>query len=158
MLDVGCAKGNFLGAARESGWQVKGVELSDYAAQRARAERGLDVFDGSLRVAIETGFVAPESFDVVTMWDTAEHLTEPLAVFRDCWSLLKPGGLLFVQTLNVDSDRAKKEGTGWHFFRPPKHLVYYGERTLKGYFERAGFRIVRNDNFAHDVVTLGGMK
>src|SRR5205814_10058518 len=47
LLDVGCALGDFLVEARASGWDVEGVEISSYAAQRAR-ERGLKIHTGKL--------------------------------------------------------------------------------------------------------------
>jgi 2-polyprenyl-3-methyl-5-hydroxy-6-metoxy-1,4-benzoquinol methylase len=158
LLDIGCAKGNFLAAARSEGWSVKGVEFSAYSASCARSERNLDVFTGTLADALANGFVRPASFDVVTAWDTVEHVADAMALFRDCAAALKPGGFLFVETLNIDSDRSKAEGQNWHFFRPPKHLFYYGEDTLTAYFHRAGFAIVRDDDFRHDVVTLAGRK
>lgn len=78
--------------------------------------------------------------------------------FKDAWKVLKPGGLLFVKTLNVDSNRSATERRNWHFFRPPKHLFYYSEKTLKEYFERAGFKLIKDDNFAYDVVVVAGQK
>jgi len=158
VLDVGCATGIFLAAAQESGWKAHGIELSDYSSQRARDERRLDVFTGTLRQALRSGELVECSCDVVTLWDTAEHLEDPMTTFKDAWSVLKPGGILFVKTLNIDGDRAAAEGQNWHFFRPPKHLFYYSEKTLKAYFKRAGFTLAKDDNFANDVVTLAGRK
>lgn len=158
ILDVGCATGLFLSAARESGWDTMGVELSDYSSEKARREHGLSVFTGTLQSALQSGALMEDSFDAVTLWDTAEHVVEPAAVFGDAWKVLKPEGLLFVKTLNIDGDRAKEEGDNWHFFRPPKHLFYYSEHTLKRYFARNGFELVADGNFANDVVTLVGKK
>ena len=138
ILDVGCATGLFLAAARESGWQPQGVELSEYSSSRAREELGLDVFTGTLQRALEAGHVREGNFHVVTMWDTVEHLVDPMAAFTVARRALKPGGLLFVETLNIDGDRAIREGQGWHFFRPPKHLFYYGESTLNDILKALG--------------------
>src|SRR5438045_8341463 len=69
LLDVGCALGDFLVEARASGWDVEGVEISSYAAQRAR-ERGLRVSAGRLE-ALE---LPAASFDVITLYDAIEHL------------------------------------------------------------------------------------
>lgn len=157
ILDVGCATGLFLLAARSEGWTARGVEFSAWSSQQAR-DAGLDVYTGTLDNAVAAEKIRPESVDVITLWDTAEHLRDPMATFRSAHTALRPGGLLFVETLNIDSDRSCAEGNRWHFFRPPKHLFFYSEKTLKAYFERSGFRIVKDDDFAHDVVTLTGQK
>ena len=73
LLDVGCHIGVFLEIAREQGWEVWGVEPSSWAAEQARA-RGLMVTTGTLK---EARFPS-DFFDVVTMWDVIEHLTDPL--------------------------------------------------------------------------------
>lgn len=158
ILDVGCATGLFLVAARKDGWETKGVEFSDYSSRIARDEHNLDVVTGKLEDALNSGRLDGESFDVVTLWDTAEHVPDPMATLKASWKALKPGGVLLIKTLNLDSDRAKEEGTGWHFFRPPKHLYYYSEKTLKEYLERAGFIFVADSDFVHDVVTVVGRK
>ena len=157
ILDIGCATGIFLLASRQSGWETQGIEFSEYASRIAR-NQNLNVCTGDTRQALNSGKIKEKDFDVVTLWDTAEHLVDPLHVFVDAYKFLKPGGVLFVQTLNIDGDKARNEGQNWHFFRPPKHLFYYSERTLKAYFERAGFDLIKDDDFSKDVVTLGGRR
>jgi 2-polyprenyl-3-methyl-5-hydroxy-6-metoxy-1,4-benzoquinol methylase len=157
ILDVGCATGEFLVAARKNGWEAKGVEYSVYSSGRARDAHNLEVFTGSLQDAVRSG-AFDEKYDVVTLWDTAEHLEDPMAVFKSAWVALRPGGLLFVQTLNIDGNIAAEQGIGWHFFRPPKHLFYFSEKTLKEYFARSGFRLLKDDEFWKDVVVLAGQK
>jgi len=65
LLDIVCAVGYLLDEAKKTGWQVKGVEISEYAAQYAREHLGLDVFCGELTVAP----YSKSEFDVVTMID-----------------------------------------------------------------------------------------
>src|SRR2546426_1917527 len=73
LLDVGCALGDFLLEAKAAGWDVEGVEISAFAAQRAR-ERGLRVSTGRL----EELDLPAASFDVITLYDSVEHLTDPV--------------------------------------------------------------------------------
>src|SRR5574340_618799 len=72
LLDVGCHIGVMVEIAQQGGWDAWGVEPSTWAAEQARA-RGLHVITGTLT---EAG-LADNYFDVVTMWDVIEHLTDP---------------------------------------------------------------------------------
>ena len=83
LLDVGCAMGSFLSTAKDDGWTVEGVELSEYGSQHTRKTLSINVFNGSLGDAVQSGSIKESFFDVVTLWDTLEHLTDPAVVFRD---------------------------------------------------------------------------
>lgn len=158
LLDVGCAMGVFLDAARNGGWDVTGVELSEFSSAYARDNLNLNVHTGSLESAIDRGRVQAGSFDVITLWDTLEHLTDPAALLKRVNYVLKEGGWFFCSTLNIDSFLSRKQGQSWHFFRPPKHLFYYSEQTLKRYLNNAGFTVKLNDDFRKDLVVLGAQK
>ena len=75
VLDVGCALGYFLETAQQHGWQTSGIDLSGYAVGRAQHHAGCDVHWGELS---EVQLPAA-SFDVITLWDVVEHMTDPLA-------------------------------------------------------------------------------
>jgi len=136
LLDVGCHLGLFLDVARRAGWQVAGVEPSRWSVERAR-ERDLDVRHGTIETA---GFPA-ESFDVVTMWDVVEHLSDPLAELRRIHRLLRPNGVLALGTMNVDALFPRLAGRRWPWYMQ-MHLVYFSRRTLHNMLAKAGFRVV----------------
>ncbi len=73
MLDIGCAAGFSLIAARERGWEAEGIECSEFCVQYARS-RGLTVHQGSLHDYPGKN----ESMDAITMWDYLEHSPDPL--------------------------------------------------------------------------------
>lgn len=96
LLDVGCGLGVFLRLANERGWQTQGVELSQFAARYAQETHELDVHNGML-----AGLDAPDgSFDVVTFWDSIEHVAQPREDFDRAVRLVRPGGLLLITTDN----------------------------------------------------------
>src|SRR5213594_1127797 len=105
LLDVGCALGDFLLEAKASGWDVEGVEVSSFAAQRAR-ERGLRVTTGRL----EDLDLPAASFDAITLYDSVEHLADPVATLAAARRLLVPGGLLHLVTPNVGGLQARVLG------------------------------------------------
>lgn len=126
MLDIGAATGFFLDIARKRGWETAGVEPSDHAAAMGRA-KGIDVRTGTLD-ALE----APDhSFDVITMWDVIEHVPEPRETLRQVRRLLRPGGIVAINTPDADSLWARVMGMRWHLIVPPEHLHLFGSGSLR---------------------------
>lgn len=138
LIDVGCSYGFFVDVARQRGWNAKGVEVSQMAAEFARQTYGLEIFHGYLEQA---AFPA-ESFDVVTIRHVLEHVPEPLAMLAEARRILKPGGLLLVAVPNVNCLGFKVAGVDWWWIDPPTHLYYFTPQTLQRALESAGFRIV----------------
>jgi SAM-dependent methyltransferase len=136
LLDIGCAAGFFLEAARDRGWRVRGIEISEYAANHAR-KLGLTVDLGSI-VSAPPGL---PPFDVVTLWDTIEHIDRPDLAVANIHKLLKPGGLLVASTGDYASLLRRLTGRRWRLFGDPTHRFFFTERTLGDLLSKAGFRI-----------------
>lgn len=137
LLDVGCFRGYLLSGAREQGWQVKGTELSEQAAACARKDYGLDIHTGSLKDANY-----PENFfDVVSMLDVIEHLTDPAEYLREIERILRPGGILYIETPNFNSITRYLLGKNWSIFFP-WHLYYFTPGTLNNIVSRANLDVV----------------
>ena len=134
LLDVGAATGFFLTLARRRGWTVQGVEVSPHAAQMAR-DKGLDVRTG----IIGTVEFEPQSFDVVTMWDVIEHMENPRLELDCIARLLKPSGILAINTPDAGSALAKIAGNHWHLVIPPEHLNLFTEASLRKALSQTGF-------------------
>ncbi|MEA3345810.1 MAG: class I SAM-dependent methyltransferase [Chloroflexota bacterium] len=137
LLDVGCYVGLFLEAAKGHGWEAWGVEPCRWAVKEGH-RRGLTILEGTLREAS----LPAESFDVVTFWDVAEHLTNPRATFAEAWRVLKPGGWIIIQTMNIASWTARLLGSHWPWLME-MHLYYFSPRTLACLLERVGFTPVK---------------
>ena len=135
LLDVGAATGNFLALARRKGWQVRGIDLSDWAAAEARRVHLVDVVSGTLpHAAFEPG-----TFDAITMWDCIEHLSDPLSVINAVRILLAPKGVLALSTGEVP-DRDPRALSGWYY--PPWHLYYFSRESIGALLQKAGFEII----------------
>ncbi|MBI5209524.1 MAG: class I SAM-dependent methyltransferase [Elusimicrobia bacterium] len=133
LLEVGCAAGYFLNAAR-SDFDVEGVEPSRWAAESAARRFGVAVHAATLPEAR----LAAEGYDVVVLVDVIEHLTDPVGALAECRRLLKPGGWLYLVTPDIDSLSAKVLRGSWWGLRPA-HFYYFSPKTLSALLEKAGF-------------------
>ena len=136
LLDVGCAGGAFPAAARQFGFEVAGVEPSQWLSAYARREYGLDVRQGIL----QAGMFPEHSFDVISLWDVIEHVPDPHAVFTLVRSLLKPDGYLWVNYPDIGSIAARLMGWKWPFWLSV-HLHYYRRPTIAQQIGRGGFTV-----------------
>lgn len=129
LLDIGCAFGGFLQEAAKY-FIPYGVEPSDYAADWLN-ERFHNVHPGPL----ETAPWPDESMDVITAIEVIEHIPEPQTFLENIGRLLKPGGLVVIQTADFHGWQAVKQGGDYHYFLPG-HLHYYHLKNLKAILRR----------------------
>lgn len=138
VLDIGCGGGDWLLMAKEAGWEVAGAD-PDPVAQRRGAERGIEIRAGGA----EAWEDAAGTFDFVTMSHVVEHVHDPVATLQTVYRLLKPGGLLFVDTPNIDAAGHDEFGPDWRGLEPPRHLVLFNRDSLTAALSRAGFTRIR---------------
>jgi SAM-dependent methyltransferase len=144
LLDVGCATGDFLFAMQQRGWQVQGVEPVAHAAAQARQLFDLDVYTGLLE---EAAYQA-NTFDVVTLWDVLEHVTDPLATLIEVARILRPGGLLLFSLPNPASIEARLFGGSWVGWERPRHLTLIPPALVPPYLQRAGLTFKGIESFS----------
>lgn len=136
LLDVGCNIGFFLKYAREAGFAVTGLELNRPCAAYGREKFGLDIRS----VALEDGSLPAGAFDVITMFDVLEHVPDPGAFLDGARRLLKPGGLLVVQSPNFSSLMARLTGERWSWLTPPDHLYHFSPGIMIRFLLSHGFK------------------
>jgi 2-polyprenyl-3-methyl-5-hydroxy-6-metoxy-1,4-benzoquinol methylase len=143
LLDVGCGTGHFLElASRIEGWEVTGVELSDYAAKEATQRVGCPVHVGTLDAAA----FPSETFDVVTLWYVLEHVAHPKALLVEVHRVLQPNGIVLVAVPNLHYLRIKRSLLGLvskaeGMFHLDEHLFHYTPKTLARLLEATGFEL-----------------
>lgn len=138
MLDIGCGVGNSLAVAKELGIDACGLEVNIRAIAAAQAA-GRSVFVPGSRLP-------RPMFDVVTMWETIEHLEDPLSTLRSAKTLIAPQGMLAITAPNLDSPviRGMRSdsmqihgGPAW-----PGHINLFTPGSLTTLLKRAGLRVV----------------
>lgn len=148
LLDVGCATGFFLNSARENGWSVEGVEVSDFAADFARKRFDLQVYKGD----ISTINLPKNRYDVITLWDVIEHVTDPINVLKHLRMNLTDNGILVITTPDADSIPARLAKHMWMGYKlSDEHLMYLSKKTIENLLERAGLAMIDNHHVGKHV-------
>ncbi|MCH7345191.1 bifunctional 2-polyprenyl-6-hydroxyphenol methylase/3-demethylubiquinol 3-O-methyltransferase UbiG [Pelomonas sp. CA6] len=103
VVDVGCGGGILADAMARKGAQVLGVDLATKSlrvAQLHALEAGTDKVEYEEIAVEDLAARQPASFDAVTCMEMLEHVPDPASVLRALGQLVKPGGWVFVSTLN----------------------------------------------------------
>ena len=102
VLDIGCGGGILSEAMAIRGADVTGIDMGEAPLKVAKLhglESGVKVNYQRI-TAEEFAEQHPESFDVVTCMEMIEHVPDPSSVIHACAKLVKPGGYVFLSTLN----------------------------------------------------------
>lgn len=136
VLDVGCATGDFIKAAR-SQFDMWGLDISKFAVEKAR------FLNPDISQQIRVGQVEEQSFtadffDVIVLWDVIEHLWDPVGAIHKLVKILKPGGRLVISTPNIGAFTARIFGKYWAFMTVPEHLSFFNQATINHLFKKTG--------------------
>ena len=123
--------------ARKYRWNSSGIEISEKSAQVGK-EKGLNIISGNFEEYEDPA----EFFNAITMWDVLEHFSRPDLAIRNASKILKPGGILALNTPDSASLPAKILGKRWHLLVPPSHLHYFNKKNLGSLLKRNGFEIL----------------
>lgn len=139
-LDIGCGPGYFLKIAQNSGWEVYGVDLSWEAVKKARQllKTQLIYNKSTQKVNFKNNF-----FDLITVFQTIEHLPIPRDFLEEVRRILKPRGLVLINTPDTDGWQAKLMSKHWFSYRHPDHFWFFNEKSLCRLLKSSGFGKIR---------------
>lgn len=150
VLDIGCGNGYFLAACRNRGYEVQGIDISDWAARYATQKLGLTVVTGEID-AIGLPF---QGFDVITMWHFLEHMRDPSLIVRKVRNWLKRDGLLVIDVPNYESTDARKNWRNWVGWQLPYHFFHFTPRTLRELLKMHGFRVINSKDYHSETIKM----
>ncbi len=139
LLDIGCALGFFLKAARDMGYSpVRGVEISEYAARYCREKLGIDAHNVPF-----SRVPGSEKYSVISAWYFIEHCADPVSVVRDIFDSLEPGGVFAFSSPSIFGPLFRFDRRRWVESHPVDHRVDFTPRSAKRLLKGMGFRRVR---------------
>jgi SAM-dependent methyltransferase len=141
LIEVGSSFG-FLGSFfKKSGWEVTGVDPNRGLCRYAEAELLLNVIPSSL----EKADIPANSVSVVLMMHVIEHLADPKASLSCVYKILKPGGVLVLETPRYDTRMFQWLGKRERSIRCDGHIYFFTSTSLKELARRSGFELIRLD-------------
>jgi len=137
LLEIGSAYGFFLDEAKNN-YECTGQEISKDAADYAKRKHNSNILNGDL-IDLQ---LKENSFDLVVMWDTIEHLQHPDLYLSEIHKILKDKGYLFFTTGNIDGIIPKVKGRQWRLMKPPWHLHYFSKKTVTQLLQRLHYEVL----------------
>ena len=138
-LELGSAHGGFVALMQSAGFDASGLELSPWVVEFAHRTFDVPVLLGK----IEDQQIEPGSLDAIALMDVLEHLPDPEGTMRRCFELLKPDGLLLVQTPRYIEGRSHEELVAKHGpfleqLKAVQHLYLFSHRSVHKLFKQMG--------------------
>lgn len=149
VLDVGCATGDFIDAAKER-YEVSGFDLSPHAIDVAK-HRHPEIASRLTSGRLEAQKYPAGTFDAIVMWDVVEHLWNPRRSVADLVDKLRPGGSLIISTPDIGAPIATLLARRWAFMTPPEHLGFFRRATLASLFESNGLEFEHSASLGKSV-------
>jgi 2-polyprenyl-3-methyl-5-hydroxy-6-metoxy-1,4-benzoquinol methylase len=142
LLDVGCAYGPCMAAAKARGHEPYGLDISPDAARYVREELDLPAIAGDFADPATAGsFGGP--FDCLSMWYVIEHFEDLDTVLRNAAALLRPKGILALSTPSGEGISAR-QGRGAFFEASPEdHFTIWEPSRVASILALHGFRLER---------------
>jgi 2-polyprenyl-3-methyl-5-hydroxy-6-metoxy-1,4-benzoquinol methylase len=148
LLDIGCGYGYFLDASRREGYQVHGLDVSEWAAQYAIEKLGLSMTIGKIG---DVHFPS-QNFDIITMWHSLEHTPNPHMALQRAKSWLKKDGILVIDIPNYEGTDARRIWHEWDGWSLPYHYWHFTSKSLKQLLSQHGFTVIKHKDYHSDVV------
>lgn len=139
VMELGCSHGSFVALLRQAGYDASGVEMSPWIVEFGQKTFGVPISVGPVE-ALE---IDPGSLDVIALMDVLEHLPDPVTTITHCLQLLKPDGLLLIQTpqFKVGMNYSALVETKSAFLEQLKadeHLYLFSDRSVTRLLEQLG--------------------
>jgi 2-polyprenyl-3-methyl-5-hydroxy-6-metoxy-1,4-benzoquinol methylase len=143
-LELGCSHGSFVALLRLAGYDASGVEMSPWVVEFGKQTFGVPISVGPL----ENLDAPPGSLDIIVSMDVLEHLPDPVTTMARCLELLKPDGLLLLQTPQFRNGVSYEElreskGRFLEMLIPEEHIYLFSEDSAARLFRQLGAEYIQ---------------
>ena len=144
LLDIGCAYGPFLAAAKETGFASFGTDISKSATDYVSEKLGFSAFHGDFTT---TDF--QKQFDAVSMWYVIEHFENLDTVLNKVNSLLKNKGIFAFSTPSASGVSGRFKTNNFLQNSPVDHYSIWSFKSAKKVLKKYGFKILKIQSTGH---------
>lgn len=138
VLDIGAGRGDFLKLFETDDWQpwVHDPFLSQEDIEQLHKKIGKNV-----NIYPELNKYPAETFDCVLLRNVIEHTTHYNELLADIYRILKPNGLLFIRTPNIDAIDFQIYKENWYVVRMAGHMTFFSSKTMTDVLSNNGFTV-----------------
>lgn len=149
VLDIGCAYGPFLSAAREDGWQVFGTDISEAAVAYVQSSLMFPACVAHFPDFSAAREFGTSCFDAVAMWYVIEHFKDIDSVLKAVSLLLKDGGIFAFSTPSGEGVSAKMQRDNFFETSPADHYTIWEPSRAASILKRYGFKVEKIISTGH---------
>jgi len=144
LLDIGCGEGWALSYFNKLGWDVTGLDYSNFGVQTFNPHMIGNLTAGDIYESIEGLISSGKQFDVIWLVNVLEHVLDPESLVAKIKEILKPNGILLVQVPNdfseiqkylIDNKLVDRE----YWVAVPDHLSYFNYKGLVNLMNAYGY-------------------
>jgi 2-polyprenyl-3-methyl-5-hydroxy-6-metoxy-1,4-benzoquinol methylase len=136
LFDLGAGWGHFLLAGKQLGFDIYGIEISEYPYLYAKNDLGLPVDH------IDFFNMQDREFDLITLWDVLEHVDQADRMIEKCSGMVNKNGYMVIQVPQIDSFIASWKKESWNMMGLD-HVNYFSKKTITQLLDRHGFEVVK---------------
>ena len=151
VLDVGCGAGYFLSVLKDNTVCYKGIEVTSHLVKYCQ-DRGLNVDSNKLSKEPDEGY------DVITMYDVLEHLSDPVSLLNTIREKLKAGGYCIAFTPNIQSVGYELMEAKQNTLLPFEHLCFFNKKSLDYLSREVKLALTLVETFGLDIMDYLLMK
>jgi len=136
LLDIGSGYGFFLDEAKNYGLKLFGLEPADILYSYSKNNfKGINLYNSDFETFYNKSFV--NKFDFIILNHVIEHIVHPQKTIRQVIELLKPKGILYIETPNLNSHLFKVQKENYTFLTPPEHLWIFSSKSFQQIFQKS---------------------
>jgi len=143
LLDIGCAYGPFLAAAREEGFSPYGIDPAEDAVRYVTQTLGIPAVQGFFP-EVGTG-----EYSVITLWYVIEHFRDCVPVLAEIRKMLKSGGVLAFATPSFSGISGRASLKRFLERGPADHWTIWSPAVCVKALKMAGFTVKKTINSGH---------
>ena len=149
LLDIGCAYGPFLTAAREAGYRPHGTDISEEAVRYVREQLGIRAQAGAFPNEELINALPLKQYEIITLWYIVEHFPNLKAALRAVNQLLPMGGVLALSTPNSRGISSRRSLRKFLENSPMDHYSVWSPGFACRVLEKHGFKIYKTRITGH---------
>ena len=144
LLDIGCGEGFTMDYYYKKGWDVLGLDFSDFGLITNNNHLKSHLMQGNVFDEIQNLVLSGKKYDLLVMDNMLEHVVDPLNIIQQCSKLISDDGVLVIEVPNDFSEfqsellvKNKIHKKYWQAF--PDHISYFSYQSLKKIMEKSGW-------------------